>query len=484
MFEQAFKNIDDVLWKEAGCGSELDYAEQTSWLLFLKYLDGLEQDKAMEAELEGKTYSFILDEPYRWDVWAAPKTADGKLDHNKALTGDDLRDFVDRKLFPYLHGFKQKASGPNTIEYKIGEIFGEIKNKIHSGYNLREIIDHIDELRFRSQTEKHELSHLYEAKIKNMGNAGRNGGEYYTPRPLIRAIVQVVKPVIGQRVYDGAVGSAGFLCEAFDYLKNQPGLTTDQVKTLQERTFYGKEKKSLAYVIAIMNMILHGIETPNIIHTNTLAENLADIQEKDRFDIILANPPFGGKERKEVQQNFPIRTGETAFLFLQHFIKMLRAGGRAGVVIKNTFLSNTDNASVSLRKLLLETCNLHTVLDCPGGTFQGAGVKTVVLFFEKGAPTRKVWYYSLDPGRNMGKTNPLNDADMAEFIELQKTKADSPKSWSVDVSGIDTATYDLSVKNPDGGEVITHRSPQEIMDEIAALDAESTEVLAKIRSLL
>ena len=484
MFEQAFKNIDDVLWKEAGCGSELDYAEQTSWLLFLKYLDGLEQDKSMEAELEGKAYSFILDEPYRWESWAAPKTADGKLDHNKALTGDDLRDFVDRKLFPYLHGFKQKASGPNTIEYKIGEIFGEIKNKIHSGYNLREIIDHIDELRFRSQTEKHELSHLYEAKIKNMGNAGRNGGEYYTPRPLIRAIVQVVKPQIGQSIYDGAVGSAGFLCEAFDYLKNQPNLNTADLKTLQERTFYGKEKKSLAYVIAIMNMILHGIEAPNIIHTNTLAENLADVQEKDRFDIILANPPFGGKERKEVQQNFPIRTGETAFLFLQHFIKMLRAGGRAGIVIKNTFLSNTDNASVSLRKLLLESCNLHTVLDCPGGTFQGAGVKTVVLFFEKGTPTRKVWYYSLDPGRNMGKTNPLNDTDMVEFIELQKTFADSPKSWSVDVTGIDTTTYDLSVKNPDGGEVITHRSPQEIMNEIAALDAESSEVLANIRALL
>jgi type I restriction enzyme M protein len=484
MFEQAFKNIDDALRKEAGCASELDYAEQTSWLLFLKYLDGLEQDKAMEAELEGKAYTYLLDEPYRWESWAAPKDADGKLDHNKALAGDDLRDFVDRKLFPYLNSFKQKASGPNTIEYKVGQIFGEIKNKIHSGYILRDIIDHIDELRFRSQTEKHELSHLYEAKIKNMGNAGRNGGEYYTPRPLIRAIVQVVKPEIGKRVYDGAVGSAGFLCEAYDYLKSQPNLTTADIKTLQERTFYGKEKKSLAYVIAIMNMILHGIEAPNIIHTNTLTENLADVQEKDRYDIILANPPFGGKERKEVQQNFPIRTGETAFLFLQHFIKMLRAGGRAGVVIKNTFLSNTDNASVSLRKLLLESCNLHTVLDCPSGTFQGAGVKTVVLFFEKGTPTRKVWYYSLDPGRNMGKTNPLNDSDLVDFIERQKNFADSPKSWSVDVTGIDTNTYDLSVKNPDGGEVITHRTPQEIMDEITVLDAESAEVLANIRALL
>ena len=372
MFEQTFKNIDDVLWKEAGCTTELDYTEQTSWLLFLKYLDGLEQDKALEAALEGRVYSHILDTPYRWETWAAPKApSTGQIDHNKALTGDDLRDFVDRKLFPYLQGFKYRAAGPNTIEYKIGEIFGEIKNRIHSGYNLREIIDHIDELQFRSQTAKHELSALYEEKIKRMGN----GGEYYTPR----ALVKVTAPKVGERIYDGACGSAGFLCEAFDYLKNpvrpepracrtvegHTHLSTSDLQTLQERTFYGKEKKSLAYVMAIMNLILHGIEAPNILHTNTLAENLADIQDKDRMDVILANPPFGGKERKEVQQNFPIRTGETAFLFLQHFFKMLKADGRAAVVIKNTFLSNTDNASVSLRKLLLESCNLHTVQDCP-----------------------------------------------------------------------------------------------------------------------
>jgi len=463
---------------------ELDYTEQTSWLLFLKYLDALKQDKADEAALEGKKYAFILDKPYRWEEWAAPKTRGGQIDHNKAKTGDDLRDFVNGKLFPYLHGFKQKASGPNTIECKIGEIFGEIKNKIQSGYNLREIIDHIDELRFRSQTEKHELSHLYEAKIKNMGNAGRNGGEYYTPRPLIRAMVRVVKPALGERIYDGACGSAGFLCESFEYLKAKKNLTTKDLKILQERTFYGKEKKSLAYMIAIMNMILHGIEAPNIIHTNTLTENLADIQEKDRYDVVLANPPFGGQERKEVQQNFPIRTGETAFLFLQHFIKILKAGGRGGIVIKNTFLSNTDNASVSLRKMLLESCNLHTVLDCPGGTFQGAGVKTVVLIFEKGTKTRKIWFYQLDPGRNLGKTNPLNDDDLAEFVKLQKTFANSPKSWSVDAKTIGPATFDLSVKNPNGGESVTHRSPQEIMDEIATLDAESAKVLQTIRELL
>ena len=351
---------------------------------------------------------------------------------------------------------------------------------------MREIIDQIDALRFRSQAEKHELSHLYEAKIRNMGNAGRNGGEYYTPRPLIRAMVQRHRPRSSARPSTTAPSArrASSARPTTTCKAQNPDLTTAQDRTLQERTFYGKEKKSLAYVIAIMNMILHGIEAPNILHTNTLTENLADVQEKDRYDVVLANPPFGGKERKEVQQNFPIRTGETAFLFLQHFIKMLKAGGRGAVVIKNTFLSNGDNASVSLRKLLLESCDLHTVLDCPSGTFQGAGVKTVVLFFEKGAPTRKVWYYQLDPGRNLGKTNPLNDDDLAEFVELAKTKADSPKSWSVDAADIDPTTWDLSVRNPDGGEEVVHRSPQEILDEIAALDAESAEVLARIRALL
>jgi type I restriction enzyme M protein len=486
-FDQAFRAIDDCLRKEAGCGTELDYTEQTSWLLFLKYLDGLEDDRAAMALLEGRTASPILEEAYRWNSWAAPKDGHGQLAKD-ARIGDDLLKFVNNDLFPYLSGFKDRASGPNTIEYKIGEIFGEIRNKISNGYNLREIIEEIDGLRFRSQAEKHELSMLYEEKIKRMGNAGRNGGEYYTPRPLIRAIVQVVNPQIGETVYDPAVGSAGFLCEAFEIMRKGGttgrALSTEDLATLQNRTFTGKEKKSLAYVIAIMNMILHGIEAPKIIRANTLSENLSDVQERDRFDVILANPPFGGSERKEVQQNFEIRTGETAFLFLQHFIRLLRAGGRAGVVIKNTFLSNTDNASVALRQKLLTDCNLHTVLDCPGGTFQGAGVKTVVLFFEKGAPTRRVWFYQLDPGRNLGKTNPLNDRDLAEFVELQKTFADSPKSWSVAVDSIDQQNWDLSVKNPHGGEAVALRSPQEIMADIAALDAESAEVLWRIRRLL
>ena len=233
-----------------------------------------------------------------------------------------------------------------------------------------------------------------------------------------------------------------------------------------------------------MNMILHGVEAPNIIHTNTLAENLADIQEKDRYDVVLANPPFGGKERAEVQQNFPIKTGETASLFLQHFIKILKAGGKAGVVIKNTFLSNTDNASIALRKELLQNCNLHTVLDLPGGTFTGAGVKTVVLFFEKGKPTRNVWFYSLNPGRNLGKTNPLNEKDLAEFVELQKTFGDSENSWTVNMKDVDQNTFDLSVKNPNTPEAAPLRQPKEILEEIKALDDESAEILNSISELI
>ncbi len=477
------------MWKDAGCSSELDYVEQTSWILFLKYLDDLEKDRKDAAELSGKEYTPIITGKFKWDKWATPKNKDGKLDHHKAVTGDDLIDFVNVELFPYLKKFK--SEDPHTIEYKVGEIFSELKNKIQSGYNLREVINLVDELRFRSSKEKHEMSALYENKIKNMGNAGRNGGEYYTPRPLIKTIVKVVNPQIGETIYDGAVGSAGFLCEAFEYLKSKKGLSTKDIETLQKKTFYGKEKKSLAYIIGIMNMILHGIEAPNILHTNTLAENLSDIQERDRYNVVLANPPFGGKERAEVQQNFPIKTGETAFLFLQHFIKILNAGGRAGVVIKNTFLSNTDNASVSLRKQLLETCCLHTVLDLPGGTFTGAGVKTVVLFFEKpalspveGGATKKIWFYQLNLERNLGKTNPLNENDLADFVKLEKSKANSENSWTINVKDIDQSAFDLSTKNPNKKGETALRQPKDILIRMKELDREAERILEKIQFII
>ena len=480
-YEQSLKAVDDILRTDAGCSTPIDYIEQTSWLLFLKYLSDLEKERKDEATLKGKKYKPLFKDEFSWDIWAVPKKEDGSQDIVNALTGDDLLEFVNEKLMPYLETFKTGVENSNTLEYKIGEVFSEITNKLQSGYTLRDVINQLDTLRFLSIEEKHEMSHLYEEKIKNMGNAGKSGGEYYTPRPLIQAIVEKVNPKIGETVYDPAVGSAGFLVEAFNHM-SKGKLSVEDVETLQLKTFYGKEKKSLAYIIALMNMILHGVDAPNILHINTLTENVLDVQDSERHDVILANPPFGGKERKEVQQNFPIKSGETAYLFLQHFIKFLKAGGRAGVVIKNTFLSNTDNASISLRKELLETCNLHTILDLPSGTFPGAGVKTVVLFFDKGSPTKEIQYYQLNLDRNIGKGKPLSLDDLNEFRNLTK-ESNSDNTWTINVKNINQDTYDLNSLNPNV-EAEEIKNPEEILKEIEDLEKKSSTLLSEIRKLI
>lgn len=482
MFENAFKYVDDILRKDSGCSTALDYVEQSSWVLFLKYLDDLEEERATRAILQNEEYSPIISQEFQWDTWAAPKTADGKFDHNVALTGDDLMEFVNSKLWPYLASFKKTATDPETLEYKIGEIFSEIRNKLQSGYNLREIVTKFDELRFESAVNKHEMSALYEDKIKGMGNAGRNGGEYYTPRPLIRAMVNVIDPKVGETVYDPACGSAGFLVEAFHHMRQQENLSTEQLELLQKKTFLGKEVKSLAYIIGTMNMILHGIEAPKIIHTNTLGENVMQIQEKDRFDVVLANPPFGGSERAEVQQNFPIRSGETAYLFLQHMIRSLKAGGRAAVVIKSTFLSNAD--ALALRRELLETCNLHTILDCPQGTFAGTPVKTIVLFFTKGEPTRSIWYYSVTTEKNLGKTNPLSDKHLSGFIENFSSKPITENSWRVDLSEISDQSFDLSVNNPKPVAQEVVYSSSDLLESLIQHSDENSRLFLELKGLM
>ena len=479
-YESTFNAIDAILRNEAGCSNELDYIEQTSWLLFLKYLDDLESECEQMAEVDGKEYRRIITGFNRWNSWAAPKNTKGELDVINAMTGDDLVEFVDKKLFPSLKRFKDTAVSPDTLEYKIGEIFSELRNKVSSGYNMREIINKIDSLRFQSADDKHEMTVLYEDKIKRMGNAGRNGGEYYTPRPLIRTIVKVVNPRIGETVYDPACGSAGFLCEAFNYMQGQINSVSDS-DILQHSTFFGKEKKGLPYIIATMNMIFHGVAAPNIIRGNTLTEKLSAIQQSERKDVILANPPFGGSERAEVLQNFDIRTSETAYMFMQHFIKMLKVNGRAGIVIKNTFLSNGDASA--LRRKLLEECNLHTILDLPQGVFQGAGVKTVVLFFTKGEPTRRVWYYQLNLDRTLGKTNPLTEADLEDFVTLQKTKAESENSWTLNVADLGD-DCDLSVKNPNKPEIVDNRTAADILNTIADLNEDSARLINEIKEML
>ena len=391
--------------------------------------------------------------------------------------GDDLIDFVNQRLFPFLQGFTERYEH-DTIEYKVGVIYSNIVNKMSSGYNLRDVIERVDELQFQTSENRHEMTQIYEDRLRQMGNAGRNGGEYYTPRPLIRTIVKSVNPQIGETVYDGACGSAGFLCEAYSYMHANVTNSADE-ETLQNATYYGKELKGLAYIIAMMNMILHGVQSPNIIRTNTLAENLANITPSEQKSVVLANPPFGGKEREEVQQNFPIRSSETAYMFLQHFIRMMKAGGRAGIVIKNTFLSNGD--AKALRQKLLEECNLHTILDLPSGVFTGAGVKTVVLFFTKGEPTQKIWYYQLD--KHFTKTKPIAESDLEDFLTLQKTKAESENSWSIDVSALGE-DYDLSVKNPNKVVEVDERTPSEIYSNLVALNTETKQLLDEIKGMI
>ena len=482
-YEQTLKAVDNILRTDAGCATPIDYIEQTSWILFLKYLSDLESERFDEAMLKGKEYTPLFTDEFIWDNWAVPKNDDGSQDIVNALTGDDLLEFVNHKLMPYLKSFKTDIENSNTLEYKIGEIFSEIGNKLQSGYTLRDVLNNIDTLRFLSIEEKHEMSHLYEEKIKDMGNAGRSGGEYYTPRPLIQAIVEKVNPKIGETVYDPAVGSAGFLVEAFKHM-SKGKLSVKDVEILQFKTFYGKEKKSLAYIIALMNMILHGVNAPNILHINTLTENVLDVQDSERHDVILATPPFGGKERKEVQQNFPIKSGETAYLFMQHFIKLLKVGGRAGVIIKNTFLSNGSkgSAEASLRKELLETCNLHTILDLPGGAFPGAGVKTVVLFFDKGSPTKEIQYYQLNLDRNIGKGQPLNVDDLDEFKNLSKDSK-SKNTWTLNIENLNQDTFDLGVVNPNTEEEVLPE-PSDILNEIENLEKESSILSKEIKKLI
>lgn len=449
-----FKSIDQVLRKPgSGCGNALQYMEQSNWMLFLRYLDAAEANRRSEAELNDEPYEPLLPKGLAWSDWAWPTKADGSLDTERMLKGDALLLFIQSQLFPGLRALRDSAA-IDSPAYRVGAIFSELTCSFTDGYLIREVIDLIQPLVFETEAARHELSVLYEERLQAMGNAGRDGGQYYTPRPLIKVMVRVLAPTLGETIYDGACGSGGFLCEAFEYLqeKTRDG-GAEAYDILQHKTFYGCEEKALPYVTAQMNCILHGLRSPNIEKGDTLSKRIADFTDRDRVDIILANPPFGAATSSNVAANFTIKTGETALLFMEHFIAKLKTGGRAAIVIKNTFLSNGDSASVAIRKLLLNTCRLHWVLDLPPKVF-AAGVRTVVLFFSKDGPTQApIHYYQLNlpAGVSLGKTRPLREEDLAEFEALATAAGDppaSPNAWTLDPATLDPETCDLSVRNP------------------------------------
>lgn len=486
--QQKIDRITDILRRDDGISGAMHYTEQTSWVLFLKFLDDYESEKEDEVVLSGRDYQPVLDDEHRWAKWACPKTIDGKLDLARARTGDDLTDYVNKELFPYLKSFANAGTtgeDPKSFTYKIGAIFQYLDNKVASGHTLREVLDIVDSLNFQSESDLFELSLVYEGLLQNMGDAGGYAGEFYTPRSVVRAMVKVVDPKAGQTIYDAAAGSCGFLVEAFEHLKSQKiELSTEQWDFIQRDTFFGYEKTSLAYVMGMMNMILHGIESPNLFRGNTLTQNIRDIQEKDRYNIILANPPFGGKEKSQIQQNFPIQTNSTELLFLQHFMKTLKVGGKAAVVVPEGVLFQTNSAFKQVKQELLENFNLHTILSLPAGVFLPySGVKTNVLFFERSGGTSEVWYYECEPEQKLTKNKPITDDHLKEFVGLCSSRATTDRSWTVSARKL-AEDYDLSAKNPAKQKDFEHLAPSDILKQIRTKEKLLSGLLDEIESLL
>ncbi|RXG21114.1 class I SAM-dependent DNA methyltransferase [Leeuwenhoekiella aequorea] len=488
--------ITDILRRDDGISGAMHYTEQISWVLFLKFLNDYEENKADESFLEGTDYNHVLRKDLRWNQWACPKDDDEKLDVKRALTGDDLIDFVNKTLFPYLKAFKTNTNDPKSLTYKIGAIFEYLDNRIASGHTLREVLDIIDKLDFQSSDELFELSQVYENLLKSMGSDGGNSGEFYTPRAIIKAMVETTDIKVGDTIYDGAIGSGGFLVEAFEFLTangKKERLSAKEWEKLQNDTFYGQEKTSLGYVMGMMNMILHGIESPNVFRGNTLTQNIRDIQEKDRHNVILANPPFGGKEKKQIQQNFPVESNATEILFMQHFIKMLKLKGRAAIVVPEGVLFQTNNAFTKVKQNLLENFNVHTIVSLPSGVFLPySGVKTNILYFDRKGATKDIWYYEVNPPYKLTKNKPIQYEHLAEFVELfhnpQKrwknyTKAKETRyDWTIPITEI--KDYDLSAKNPHTIEVVEHKSPKELLASIKENDAEVNSLLNQIEILI
>ena len=476
------KRITDILRRDDGINGAMAYTEQISWILFLKFLDDYEQAQAATATLNGKNYTYILDKEYQRDTRACPKTADGEPDTNNALSGDDLKEFVKGKLFPYLKWFRDVNQDFHSMKYKVGEIFYFLENRIESGHTLREILDIIDALSFQSKNDLFELSQIYENLLHGMGSDGGNSGEFYTPRPVIKAMVQCLDPQIGQTIYDGALGSGWFLIEAFTHLEPQ-AKTTEQLHFLHHDTFYGNEKTPLAYTMWVMNLILHGIENPNITKKNTLTEDIRKYEEKDKFDAILANPPFGGKEKAQIQANFPIKTNSTEMLFMQHFIKKLKTWWKAAIIVPEWVLFNSSNAFQEIKKQLLTETNLHTIVSLPAGIFLPySGVKTNIIFFEKTTATKKIWYYEVDPERKLTKNKPIAYEELAWLIKHFPEKPETEFSRYVDVD--DIKDYDISAKNPAKIKEIIHRKPAEILANIEKNNEELSILTEKIKKIL
>jgi type I restriction enzyme M protein len=476
------KSARDIMRKDAGLNGDLDRLPQLSWMLFLKCYDDLERRREDDAVVGHKPYKPVLPAPYRWRDWAA--------DPDKGATGEDLIKFVNNDLLPAL----RDLSGSDE-RLKIAELFKETYNRMLSGYLFRDVVNLVDGIHFQSRNQIFTLSHLYESMLKEMRDAAGDSGEFYTPRPVVKLIVDRVKPKLGERILDPACGTGGFLVEAYETLKTQAKSAEDEV-TLQTRSLFGVEKKPLPFLLGMMNLLLHGVETPNIHRDNALRKPLNEIGEKDRYKVIVTNPPFGGEEEAGIQLNFPesTRASETALLFMQFIMRSLKPGGRCGVVVPNGFMFG-DGVSARIKEQLLRNFNLHTIVRLPNGVFAPyTPIPTNLLFFDRTAPTADIWYYEhvLPEGvKNYTKTRPMTFEELAPLLAWWKQREESERAWKVNAA--DVLKYDetgallsanLDIKNPRRLAVLEHLPPVELAESIAAKERAIAGLMDEIKRLL
>ena len=446
--DQAVKSICDIM-RRGNCAGAMQYVPELTWILFLRILDEKEHREEQEAEALRVRFRSSLEAPFRWRDWAAPPETlpEGQTNKRVELQNSPQNaffNFVNTELLPHLKDLKNRPDA-SPRQKVISEIMTGVERvRIDTERNFLDVLDKVDELTTEAVDPTHvfTLSQVYEGLLLKMGEKGNDGGQFFTPRQVIKAMVQVIDPMADETVYDPGCGTGGFLAQSFEHMagpNNEKVQTAEQLETLKERTFWGREKENLIYPIALANLILHGIDKPNLWHGNTLTgqETYGGLFEgaPQTFDVILTNPPFGGKEGKEAQTNFDYKTGATQVLFLQHVIRSLREGGRCGIVIDEGLLFRTnEDAFVKTKRKLLDDCDLWCVVSLPGGVFTaaGAGVKTNLLFFTKGQPTRKIWYFDLSELKIRKKT-PLMLKHFEDFLRLLPTRGDSELSWAVDM---------------------------------------------------
>jgi type I restriction enzyme M protein len=486
------KSVCDIM-RRANCAGALQYVPELTWMLFLRILDEREEDEAASARAVGAQFTPSLAAPYRWRDWAARKGHKRAELTGKGSTLNDFRKFVDFQLIPHLQALKEQP-GATPRQKVVSEVFSNVeRSRIDTERNLLDIIDKLDDLQPQSVDDTHvfTLSQVYEGLLLKMGEKNNDGGQFFTPREIIRAMIRAVAPQVGETVYDPAAGTGGFLAQSYEFMRPQADERgPDAIQQLGEATFYGREKDDLAYPIALANLVLHGIDEPHIWHGNTLSDQMVygGLWEgaPATFDVVLTNPPFGGKEGKEAQTRFAYKTGSTQVLFIQEVMNALKDGGRCGIVVDEGFLFRTnENAFVATKRKLLDEFDVWSIVSLPAGVFINAGAasKTNLLFFTKGKPTESIWYYDLSDIK-VTKRQPFTVDNFDGFFELLPTRADSERSWTVPAADLKTKNYDLKAVNPNRKVVEDTRTPEELIEIIEAKGAEIEAALKDLRATI